>query len=82
MSTLATLQSYIDLEYHLTAHCSCGHHSVLDKQMLARRLGPDYDVVQNCRHLQWLLKCTRCGKRATSVTVGFDHAERSQSSRR
>lgn len=76
MTTLSTIQSYIDAGYTVTAHHEaighnpCSHYSDLDLVALAERLGPDFDIVDNHDWFVSKLVCARCGRRGSmSITI-------------
>ena len=75
MTTLSTIQSYIDAKHVITAHHAaggdnpCSHYSELDLVALAERLGPDFDIVERHDWFVSRLVCAKCGRKGSMSII-------------
>ncbi len=73
--TIATLRSYVQRGYGLTAFCSnygkCSHSGQVRLDALIQRLGWDFDAVQGRGKIIAILYCSKCGKRHPEIRLSL-----------
>jgi len=76
---LNTLRDYLERGHTISAHCTrtspvCTHWRVLDLNMLAQRLGWEFEPVRDRELLLRRLVCEKCGHRGASFIMGVLNA--------